>query len=437
MSRLGWAKKLSLIGVLLALFSPVLPPAQAAGGSLLFFSPGSGTNLVGSTFDVSVLLNTQGVSIGAVQLEIKYPADKLRIVKPSSDKSLLAIWLEPPVYSNTDGTARLVGIIPNGITTESGLVTTITFEAVASGLATVEVLRSSSVLANDGLGTEVLSGFGRATFELTPKPPEGVRVFSDTHPFADIWYNNNSPTLTLEKEEGVQDFSYELDNKPFTVPDNEPETTDTVASFENIGNGLWYFHVKARKEDIWGTTTHIPIRIDSTPPAEFTPTSEILFSGKQAKVLVSFFTTDAHSGIDHYEVGVLSSDQSPFESPSFVRAESPYQLPNIIGQNSRVVVRAFDRAGNVRDEQITVTVSTSVASFIKDKIFIILGILVAILALYMLLHLHLMRRLRRYRAVMQKVKEEEHEAQEAKHHHEYNPDDHHDHTEPPHNLPPA
>jgi hypothetical protein len=400
------------------LWQPTVTRAEAEG-SILFLSPNSGTNLVGSTFNVSVLLNTQGESISAVQLDVKFPADKLRIVKPSSDKSLLAIWLEPPVYSNTDGTAKLVGIIPNGITTESGLVTTITFEAIATGLATVEVQRTSSVLANDGQGTELLSGFGRATFELTPKPPEGVEVFSDTHPFGDIWYNNSSPALSLDKPEGIQDFSYELDNKPFTIPDNTPDTADDVVAFEGTADGLWYFHVKARKDDVWGTTTHMPLRIDTTPPAAFTPHAEILFSGQLGKVLVSFFTTDAHSGIDHYEVGVLSADQDPSETPAFVRAESPYQLPNVIGKNFRVVVRAFDRAGNVRDEQITVTVSTTVVGYIRDHIFTILGLGLGILVAYLLLHLHLLRRLRRYRQVMHQIKEEEHEAEEARHHHDY------------------
>lgn len=404
---------------------PVTTQAQTEG-TQLFFSPAAGTNLVGSTFDVSVLLNSQGQSINTVQVDISFPADKLRIVKPSSDKSLLAIWLEPPVYSNVNGTAHLVGVIPNGITTSSGLVSTITFEAINPGTAVVEIRSSSSVLANDGLGTQTLSGLGRATFSITPRPLEGVNVYSDTHPFSDQWYNNNSITLTLEKQSGVTDFSYELDNKPFTVPDNTPDTSDAIVSFNDVADGVWYFHVKARRQDVWGTPTHLLLRVDTQPPAKFKPVSEVLFSNEQAKVFISFFTTDEHSGIDHYEVGVLEASQSADESPVFVRTESPYQLPSLIGSRFRVVVRVFDKAGNVTDEHINVTVGASIIRLVKDNIFVLLGIGLVILLLYYLFHLHIWHRLRRYREALRQIQAEEHEQAELQHHHDLDHSDHHE-----------
>jgi hypothetical protein len=407
-----------LLAAVVFIGQPFLVGAQTEG-TQLFFSPGAGTNLVGSTFDVSVLLNTQGQSVNAVQVDIKFSADKLRIVKPSSDKSLLAIWLEPPVYSNTNGTAHLVGVVPGGITTESGLVSTITFEAIASGTATIEIQSTSSVLANDGLGTETLTGFGRASFSLSPKPLDGVNVYSDTHPFSDQWYNNDSVTFTLEKPAEVTDFSYEFDNKPFTVPDNEADTSESLVSFEDVADGVWYFHVKARKEGVWGTPTHLLVRVDTQAPAGFKPESEVLFSGEQAKVFISFFTTDEHSGIDHYEVGVLAADQSADESPVFVHSESPYQLPKLVGKHFRVVVRVFDKAGNVHDEQINVTVGTSVLSLIKDNIFILLGILAAALVLYFIFRLHLWNRVQRYKEALRLLKEQEHEQEELAHHHQF------------------
>jgi hypothetical protein len=406
-----------LVASLLFFTSPAGLFAQSEG-SQLFFSPSAGTNLVGSTFDVSILINTQNQSINTVQVDVAFPADKLRIVKPSSDKSLLAIWLEPPVYSNVNGTAHLVGVIPNGITTGSGLVSTITFEAIATGTATVEIKSSSSVLANDGLGTETLTGYGRATFSLTPKPLEGVNVYSDTHPFSDQWYNNSSVAFTLEKSGGIEDFSYDFDNKPFTVPDNIPDTNDSIIGFEDVADGVWYLHVKARKQGVWGTPTHLLVRVDTQAPAEFKPVSEVLFSGEQAKVFISFFTTDEHSGIDHYEVGVLEAGQSADESPVFVRTESPYQLPNIIGKHFKVVVRVFDKAGNVTDELVNVTVGTSLINWVKQHIFTLLGLLGGVLILYFVFHLHLKNRVLRYKEALRRVREEEHEREEAQHHHE-------------------
>ena len=89
-----------------------------------FVSPNNGTILENTTFDVMFFINTNKNSINTIDLNIKFPADKLTVTKPSEGKSLIGIWLKPPTYSNTEGTARFVGIIPNGITTESGLIIT-------------------------------------------------------------------------------------------------------------------------------------------------------------------------------------------------------------------------------------------------------------------------------------------------------------------------
>ena len=99
----------------------------------LFLSPRIETVLVGSRFDVSIFLNTYGNSINTAQLDLKFPPDKLTIVKPSGGQSFISLWVEAPTYSNVKGTASFVGGIPGGIITESGLLTTITFKAKASG----------------------------------------------------------------------------------------------------------------------------------------------------------------------------------------------------------------------------------------------------------------------------------------------------------------
>jgi hypothetical protein len=319
------------------------------GKAALLLSPNIETVLVGSTFDVSIFLDTRGNSINAVELNLKFSPEKLSIVKPSGGKSFFSIWLAPPTYSNIEGTANFIGGITNGITTENGLVTTITFKAKAPGQAIVEVLSSSKILANDALGANIISEFGRGVYTLNPKPAEGVKVFSQTHPSGDRWYNNNNPILTWEKEPGVTDFSFELDDKPQTIPDNVADTQNTIMSYENVGDGVRYFHIKALKEGIWGSTTHFPLYIDATPPLPFKPEIEVLTAAVIDRALVSFFTTDLLSGISHYEVGVIDKTKSPLESPSFIETESPYQLPTFISGTLVVIVRAVDRAGNVRD----------------------------------------------------------------------------------------
>src|SRR3989344_2580338 len=235
------------------------------------FAPRSGTFTVGSTFQIPILINTRGASINGIDLTISFDSDKLGIVQPSNGESIIGVWVEPPVYDNSRGTVSYVGVVPNGIITSSGLVGSITFTVKSAGKAVMSFRSDSTILLNDGLGTDAAVNFGRAEYELIPKPPEGVVIYSETHPSGDTWYNNNSPIFTWDKERGVAGFSYALDNKPSTIPDNEILTTDTIKSYQDLRDGLWYFHVKAIKNGAWGTTGTFLARIDTTPPADFKP----------------------------------------------------------------------------------------------------------------------------------------------------------------------
>jgi len=78
------------LAALLLVTSP-LPKAQAAGASI-FFSPTSGTFQVGSTFDVSVVINNGNNAINAVESKITFPKDKLHVVSPSIGKSFISVW---------------------------------------------------------------------------------------------------------------------------------------------------------------------------------------------------------------------------------------------------------------------------------------------------------------------------------------------------------
>lgn len=352
--------------------------------STLFISPANGTFLLGSTFDVSFILDTGGESINAFSLNLKFPPDKLAIVGSFGGKSIASVWAVPPVYSNAQGTAHLEGGIPGGIKTKAGIIATLTFQAKTPGQAVVEILPESQVLANDGLGTTIPLNLGRGNYSITPRPPEGVKVFSDTHPFQEKWYNNNNPVISWTSEEGITDFSYELDNKPNTIPDNVPDSQSTTKAYENLDNGMWYFHIKARKNNIWGPTTHYVLRIDTTPPASFKPRVELLTATIIARAFVYFFTTDSLSGLDHYEVGVVDRSKSQTESPVFIEAESPYQLPNEITGALRVIVRAVDEAGNVRDESADVY-EPSPFNFIRKNLKTIAVLFLALL-IFLIFH---------------------------------------------------
>ena len=154
------------VGVLLlpgSVFAQTIDASSLLPTVAIRFSPSSGTFIEGSTFQVPILLDTRGASVNTIELRIYFDPTKLSIVQPSSDRSIIGLWLEPPSYDNTAGTARYVGAIPNGfsntiasavdslsggITTSAGIIGTITFKAKSAGLASVTIRNDSEVLLN-------------------------------------------------------------------------------------------------------------------------------------------------------------------------------------------------------------------------------------------------------------------------------------------------
>ncbi len=392
--------------------STFIDAASLIARATLFLSPSSATILEGSTIEIPVFINTKGRSVNTIELKVNFDPSKMIIIRPSNDKSIIGIWVDPPTFSNTAGTVKLSGIIPNGITSESGLITTMTFRAKATGKATITISNASRVLANDGFGTDVQTEFGRGVYTILSLPPEGPVVFSETHPFQETWYNNNNPVLAWEKGAGVTDFSFILDNKPFSIPDNESDSMETTTAAPDIGDGLRYFHIKARKQNIWGATTHFLLRIDSTFPSSFKPKVETLTSDGESHVSISFFTTDALSGLDHFEVGVIEKSKSINESPIFVQAESPYRLALPTSTDMRVIVRAFDRAGNVREESVDILPPPppplAVSFFMNMRAFVENNFLAVILLLLIVGHYFIQHRtFLHVKRIIRIIKEEE------------------------------
>lgn len=344
-----------------------------AAGASLYLSPNSGTFFVGSTFDVSVFVNTGDNNINAVQVDLKFDPKKLQIASPTAGRSFISVWISQPTYSNTEGTASFKGGIPSpGINTSSGLFSTITFRAISPGETTIYFSESSRVLLDDGKGTNVLSSMSRGVYNLTIPPPEGPKVYSSTHPDQNKWYKNNNPTFSWEKEEGINNFSYNLDHDPQGIPDNVPEGDHTSISYSNLEDGIWYFHVKAKKAEVWGGTSHYLVQIDTTPPAGFVPEVDPSTKTSVLQPVVSFITTDNLSGFDHFEAKIINitPSENKEESGFFIEVVSPYKLSSLQIGKYLLVIRAFDKAGNWRDTSVKLEIISGGLSFSKQGVSI-------------------------------------------------------------------
>src|SRR5258708_5023260 len=168
------SKKIALIGALLlclsyAPFSRAQTTVHYNANDLIprtqiSVTPGSGTFQEGSTFEVPVFVNTRGNNINAIELHVSFDPNVLSVIKPSGGKSIIGLWVEPPSYDNTKGSVKVIGAIPGGITSNSGLIVTITFKANKTGQTAVSVTDASQVLLNNGLGSPTVVESSRGVY---------------------------------------------------------------------------------------------------------------------------------------------------------------------------------------------------------------------------------------------------------------------------------
>lgn len=361
-------KHIFIIFFLSLLFFP-----GTAWAATLLLSPSAGTFSVGSTFDVSILLDTKGQSINALEVDISFPPDMLQIVSPSTGKSIISVWTDAPKFDNKNGKINFQGGIPGGITASNALVSTITFRVKSVGEGLVRFLDKSKVLLNDGLGTDVLNQTANAVYKFKLPPPAGPIVVSSTNPDQATWYPNKTVSLQFVSEApGTEGYSYILSDEPTTVPDDINEGKKNSVSYTNLSDGIHYFHVKSLRAGAWGGVTHFAIKVDATPPADFSIDIAPSSRTTSRNPIIQFTTTDALSGIDHYELKLISLSIGGSASAAdttdvggfFIEAISPYTPSALALGSYDVIVRSYDKSGNFQEVTERLRVVTPFFAFI-------------------------------------------------------------------------
>lgn len=151
-----------------------------AHAATLGFSPSSVSRTAGSTFTVTVSVSSADTAINAVSGVISFPTNALEVAGISKTGSIISLWVQEPSFSNSQGTVTFEGIALNpGYQGSGGTIIAVTFRTKTAGSATLR-FSSSSVLANDGVGTNVLTGSGSASISILPvaAPQESPKTSS-------------------------------------------------------------------------------------------------------------------------------------------------------------------------------------------------------------------------------------------------------------------
>lgn len=342
--------------------------AHSAQGASLYFSPHKGNYSAGNTFSVNVMISSNEQAMNAASGVIDFPADKLEVVSLNKTGSIFSLWVQEPTFSNITGFVNFEGIVLNpGFIGTGGKIFTINFKAKASGNAVVSFL-SGAILANDGMGTNILTAMSSAQLALqssrvaetpqvsqeiekpkpasvlsgTPKPPI---IFSITHPEPAKWYNNNKPKFTWEACAGIIAVKLLFDKNPNSQPTVLYNQPILEKQLDEVEDGVWYFHVQLKNEKGWGEIGHFKFQIDTKPPLPFKIAVVDGTETDNPSPTILFDAVDELSGMDYYKIKIGDSDFIPL-SYEEKRKGNPYTLHIQTPGKKTILVQAYDKAGN-------------------------------------------------------------------------------------------
>ncbi|MEW5805157.1 MAG: hypothetical protein AB1721_00275 [Patescibacteria group bacterium] len=332
-----------------------------ARAATLYFSPAFGSYPVSSNLNLSVYVSSPDESINAVSGIVSFPSDKLEVISLSKTGSIINLWVQEPNYSNSTGQINFEGVILNpGYTGAAGKIISLQLRAKNPGLSLVN-FSSGSVLANDGLGTNVLTSLGRAELNLqgatapsgpgeidtpsvNPSTPAAPEIVSKTHPDPNKWYANANPEFSWQLTKDATAIRLLYDNYSRSVPSVVYQPPISEKSLSEIKDGVYYFHAQQKNSNGWGGISHFRFQIDTVAPelsAEFLGSKEKSSPRPKLKLAGS----DSLSGIDYFLITIDA--QEGLKVPAEELDNGVYQFPVLAPGENGILIQVFDRAGNL------------------------------------------------------------------------------------------
>ena len=265
-----------------------LARAQSTQSATLFFSTPSTQVKEGDKITINVEVNSGGQSINAVSGTVSFPAQLVHVISINKDTSIVKLWTQQPKIRSSS--ILFEGIILNpGFNGKDGLVFSITFEAEAGGKVNLN-FNNGAVLANNGLGTNVLATLSSSNFTIIPAPPIAIGVnetptaqvailpvitkyFPEVGPQENLYIGGKGEPFALTKI-SFQDLSVKsLGEKLVALFQNKKNTLGNVV-VENGKNGTFHYISGSNLEA--GAYSATPSLVDATKDTQ-TPGASVQF----------------------------------------------------------------------------------------------------------------------------------------------------------------
>ena len=240
---------ISIGAAVLLLLIPVYTHAAT-----LSLTPAYGSVETGTSITEAVVVSSPDQALNAVSGTLTFAPDTLQVLSVSKASSIVSLWVTEPTFSNVDGTITFSGIVPNpGYIGSRGQLFTISFRSKRAGIAVVP-FSSSQVLANDGNGTNILTGTQPAritvttpapqpTPEPTPVPaPSSPVVATTSEPSAPAELVIPPPTI-VEEVSATTALPWSLVLRGWLAVNYLSLVLVVVAVLGTLAFAAWYIHV--------------------------------------------------------------------------------------------------------------------------------------------------------------------------------------------------
>ena len=237
------------------IFVSIVSFAFTTHAASIYFEPSNIISDINSSFEVKLLLDTEGESINAIDLEIDIP-EGINIENILYGNSFITLWIEEPRVE--DKKIKLSGIIPGGykgIISPSGYkageVITLILNSESKENKNLYV-SNSSILLNDGEGTEINTSSEllnyvyqdgikqEVLFEDNQSPKDFTVDVSETDLFDDkyilVWN-------AIDKESGIDyyeikigDNDWEKGSSSYSISKSLLSKGVQVKAVDNFGN---------------------------------------------------------------------------------------------------------------------------------------------------------------------------------------------------------
>lgn len=243
--------------------------STTAFGAIISTQPQSLAVPQEKNYTVSVLLNSEGESLNAVQGSVTVNSALGDVVSVTDSGSVITYWVNPPKWDAVTRTVSFSGTIPGGYSGSAGILFSIVLpEYKGSNLNDALTFNNITALHNDGLGSsahvdahnfslgitsvpvepEVLEQIYTNDSKKDNVPPEifSPQLAQDDRVFDNKWFINFS---TTDKQSGIDHYEiqetrsgsidadkWETASSPYVLKDQELHSYIYVIAIDRQGN---------------------------------------------------------------------------------------------------------------------------------------------------------------------------------------------------------